>query len=542
MKIPILLLAVLLVSFAVALDGARYLIITTDDLAPTIQPFAEWKQATGLETKVVKLSEIGTDTASIKNYIKQAYNTWPLKPEYVLLVGSPTALPARVYTGQVNYATDHIYSDMEGDLRSELAVGRFPAKSSAQLEVMIAKTMAYAVKPDLTKPDWMLGLTAIVRDYNDTDWPTYWADARMAAELAGQAGFTECDTLSSLRGNDAADVIKCIDSGTGLVLYRGTAGGNWRTPFAVDPAQTSNRKMLPIILSITCETMTLYPNDSMVGEAWLKAGTIGNLKGAVAFFGNTHSASSVAQVRSAVSRGFFTGLFVENIYKLGKAAIRARNQLYAEYPTKTSDYRGFNLLGDPELSIWTATPRRLHVDQPMEISAAPQWILINVYSDSEPVGGATVCASMRSSFCVHDTSDFAGQVLLYVEPRDTGEIRLVVTGQNLIPYDGTIRVVPLTALNAPEPRLSGPVRLTVFPTVFNQTTCFRVTGSTKRGSLLQIINASGRTVRTLPAAFQTIWDGRNDAGQPLPAGVYFCRLLEPCGRYVAKAKFSRLYH
>lgn len=528
------------VAAAVALDGARYLIITTDALAASIRPFAEWKRATGLETKVVTLSEIGADTTSIKNYIRNAYATWPIRPEYVLLVGSPTALPARVYTGQVNYATDNIYSDMTGDLRSELAVGRFPAKSSTQLEVMIAKTLSYEVKPDLSNPYWMLGLTTVVNDYNDSDWPTYWADARMAAELAGQAGFMDCDSLSSQRGHTASDVVSCISDGTGLVLYRGTAGGNWKSPFTVNPALTTNGKMLPIIVSVTCETMTLYPYDSMVGEAWLKAGSVGNLKGAVAFFGNTHSASSVAQVRSAVARGFFTGLFVENIYKLGKATMRAREQLYAEYPNKTSDYRGFNLLGDPDLSIWTKTPKPLQVDQPFEISAAPQWLLINVACDSEPVGGATVCASMKSSVYAHDTTDAAGQAMLYVAPTDTGEMRLVITGQNLIPYDGTIRVVPLSALNSERSQPTGPIRLSALPAVFSQTVRLVLSGLPQAGSLLQIRDAAGRPVRTLVPTPDATWDGRDDAGRPLVAGVYFCRLLDPHGTCRAAVRLTLL--
>ena len=43
---------------------------------------------------------------------------------------------------------------------------------------------------------------------------------------------------------------------------------------------------------------------------------------------------------------------------------------------------------------------------------------------------------------------------------------------------------------------------------------------------LEIVDASGRRVRRLDAADSSdlAWDGRDDAGQPLPAGIYFARL------------------
>jgi len=50
---------------------------------------------------------------------------------------------------------------------------------------------------------------------------------------------------------------------------------------------------------------------------------------------------------------------------------------------------------------------------------------------------------------------------------------------------------------------------------------------------LEIVDLSGRTVRTLldeligPGERTKVWDGRNESGQPVPAGVYFYRLLTP---------------
>lgn len=248
----------------------------------------------------------------------------------------------------------------------ELVVGRFPAKSPAQCSVMVAKTLAYE-KNLAADSLWMCRLTTIVREGGDSDDTIYWNDARCALNLARAAGFG-CDSLSRFQGDDSADVITAIAAGTGIVLFRGIGVVNWFAPFKTEPSLTNNGNKLPIVLSITCATMTYAEGESMVGDAWVKAGTVGDLRGAVAFFGNTYSTYDVViHSRSAVTRGFFTGLFSEGKDQLGWTVLRAKEQPYQEFPTNEGDYRGFNLFGDPALHLWTAAPRPLTVIHPTEI-------------------------------------------------------------------------------------------------------------------------------------------------------------------------------
>ena len=68
-------------------DGADYLIITADDFADELEPLLEWKTLKGYQTSLVTLSEIGSSSSAIKNYIQNAYNTWNPAPTYILLVG-----------------------------------------------------------------------------------------------------------------------------------------------------------------------------------------------------------------------------------------------------------------------------------------------------------------------------------------------------------------------------------------------------------------------------------------------------------------------
>ena len=457
-------------AIAVAEDGARLLIVTTDALYNSILPLAEWRQATGLSTKVVKLSEVGSDTGSIKTYIRNAWDNWPVKPEYVLLVGSNSNLPARYYPGRHGwgYSSDNIYGDVTGDYQEEIPVGRFPAKSTAQLDLMVSKTLQYARTLPANDTVWMRKLTSVCRDAGDSDSLLYWGDIRNAISLAAANGFIAFDSLASSHGHSAQNVVNSVSAGTGLVMYRGDATGNWYTPFEVNPAAATSTGKLPVILSFTCATMSLNAGESMVGDAWVKAGTVAEPKGGVAFFGNTHSASNVARYRSAVCRGFFGGLFTEHRYVLGLSCISAKQQLYSQYPYDTADYRGFNLFGDPCLEIWTGLPLTLTVEHPQEIEPAPQLLHVVVTSGSLPVESALVCASMDSTVYVYGYTNDSGAVDLDINPTNTGTLRLVVTGHNLLPYDGTIAVTNLGVEDRTSLPLAGPAELTAAPAVFGQ--------------------------------------------------------------------------
>lgn len=438
-----LLLLLALATVVFSFDGAKYLIIAADSYYDAVQPLVEWRRASGIQAAVVRTSEVGTDTTAIKAYVRNAWNTWSPPPEYVLLVGSGTQIPARYYRQQQqNYPTwtDNVYADMTGDMRADIFVGRLPATTVAQAQAMVNKVLTYERNPNLVDSLWMRRLTTIVREGGDGADTVYWNNVRRAAQQAGVAGFVAVDSLSYYRGHTAASVINSANRGTGFIVYRGTAVGSWYEPFAVRPSQDTAQGKLPIVLSITCQTLSMLTSEPMLSDSWMRTGTSTLARGAVAFFGNTHtSAADVARQRGAVCRGFFDGIFVDKIDRLGPACVRARQQLWTEYRSDTADYRGFNLLGDPAMYVWTATPRRLDVLHPVTIEPDSQTLEVTVFAGDQPVPGALICASMDSTVYAVATTDNDGRVSFDIAPHE-GELRLVVTGRNLLPYDALIPV------------------------------------------------------------------------------------------------------
>jgi hypothetical protein len=237
--------------------GARYLIITPDDLYGAVQPLVQWKNRMGLKTKVVKLSQIGSSTGSIKAYVDNAYGTWQIKPEYLLLVGAPNYIPF-YYFSTGNCYSDNYYTNMNADIYNEILSGRLNVHNATEAQTMVNKILLYEKTPDLEDSLWFMKACLIVNeDYSIYPPPPYgddsiyWSDIRHAKSWMVSRGYSTIDTLSDLLGNSASTVINRVNQGRAFVLYRGSATNVWYSPFSVDPNQTLNGSRLPIVLSIT---------------------------------------------------------------------------------------------------------------------------------------------------------------------------------------------------------------------------------------------------------------------------------------------------
>jgi Tol biopolymer transport system component len=93
---------------------------------------------------------------------------------------------------------------------------------------------------------------------------------------------------------------------------------------------------------------------------------------------------------------------------------------------------------------------------------------------------------------------------------------------------------------APRTRSIEGAFLTCLPNPFSSTTVIRFSVPEPGHISLRIYDVAGRLVRGLPdgiretGSHEVFWDGRDDRGESLPSGVYFCRL--EAGRHSATGK------
>lgn len=432
----------MLTSVCLGQIGARYLIITHDDYSQALQPLAQWKTQKGLKTMIVPLSLIGNDSTEIRNYILNAYNTWTITPEYVLLVGNPDQLPFPRYDYSGNIGnTDNYYADMTGDFHNEIIPGRFYVFDTLEVQTIVSKVLSYDKAPSAQSRLWLKKGTTIVNEDQDplpAD-SVYYADARYMHVLMNNAGFSHIDSFSEYAGHDSADVIAAINEGRSYIMYRGVAWSIWDWPFwGIYPALMHNGQKLPIVISATCQTV------QGIGYEWLNAGTPEEPKGTVGFFGTTTGLYNAAEFRSALARGTLQSIFCDSLSTLGIAAEQGRLNYYALYGN-ILEYNSWTCLGDPEMTVRTTTPRRIDVahDSVLWVSNDSSIVNINVQYNELPVENALVCMMSRgdSNIYHYGRTDVSGDIQFvdtFEIPGDS--ISITVTGRNLLPYNKIIRV------------------------------------------------------------------------------------------------------
>jgi hypothetical protein len=441
MRKVILLLFGLLIVIEGQQTGARYLIITHDNFYDAVKPLATWKARKGMKSKLVKFSEIGTDSIAIRNYIANAYNTWDIQPKYLLLVGAPNHIP---FPRVNDIFSDNYYTNIEGDIHNEILSGRLTVHDTIEAQTVIKKILQYERKPYTEDSLWFKKACLIVKLDYDPDDSIYWSDAKYAAGLMATAGFVEIDTFVDSLGHNADSIINAVNNGRSIVMFRGSAFNHWPDPFNVDPDLLQNSAKLPIVLSITCQTIGTGSSPAQV-ERWFLTGSPTNLKGASGYFATTTMISGQAYLRSAVAKGFHFALFNNDQKTLGSACEGGRNRVYTMYPYQggLNEYLGYTTIGDPEMNLWTGTPCSLICNHPLNIPIGNVNFTVNVAraSSSSPVSSALVCVIGNLDTTVYqvDTTDIYGNAYFNINPYFPGDtIYVTVTGHNLQPYEGKI--------------------------------------------------------------------------------------------------------
>lgn len=439
---PLLLVLMLpMLLFALSLSaqdsGAPYLIITHDNYYDALLPLAQWKRQKGMKTRVVKLSEIGSDSAQIRNYVVNAFNTWQNRPKYLLLVGNHSQIPFRQFY-YYGYAvrSDNYYTDVTGDFHNEILPGRFWVNDSFEAQTIVAKVVSYEKNPDTLDPWWFKRGMTIVSE--DSEWPPgsdsiYWADARYAHDYMLNSGFVHIDSLSKYLGHDSIDVVSAVNTGCSIILYRGLAGGYWDYPFHIrDVTPLHNGFKLPIVISATCNTV------DYMGREWLSAGTPTSQKGVVGYVASSTLLMEAAEYRSALAKGTLDGFFSGTLTTLGQVVERGRLK-YVELFGNALEYYAWTCLGDPAMHIRTDTPKNIKVTHYPQIWTKES-LTVKVEFNATPVESALVCVMAKDDSSVYYArySDQYGQVSIIDTLYFPDTALITVTGNNLMPAFDTV--------------------------------------------------------------------------------------------------------
>ena len=415
------------------------------------QNLLDWRKERGYTVYSASLTETGSSTTSIKNYIQNAYNTFDPPPEYVALVGDvdgsytvPTYYNGWGHNSYGNECEgDHPYSQLDGgDLIPEVLVGRMSIRTSSELSTVSNKIITYEKATYLENMEDYYERAALAGDPS-TSGNSCAVTKEHVAEILNNHGVQDI-RLKTSGSSWASWMEDQLEEGVLFFNYRGYIGMSGFNNSDVDDA--NNGFKLPFATVLTCGTGSFSEESTTMTEKLFRAGSSNNPKGAVAAIGtatwNTHTLFN-----NIVDMGIYQGLFADEVQTAGAALASGKLALYNTYPGDTDNWvsafsQWNNLMGDPATHLFTDTPIVLSVTHVSEISAGTNFLDILVQDENENIiENARVTLWYRfMGSPLNEFSDNNGMVTIDLAGLSAASFTITVTKNNHQPYSGSVAV------------------------------------------------------------------------------------------------------
>jgi ribosomal protein S27E/flagellar basal body rod protein FlgC len=488
----------------------KYLILTTAPLMDELTPLAAWKQRKGLTTEIVDVNTIynnqtfdGYDSPDeLRNFITYMHQN--LGTEYVLLAGDYDTVPPRMchdpdpyygaddgeipadsYYACIDEGTtwdddgDHIYGELGDldDIYPDIVVGRVAINSEAKMRSWVEEMINYECNPPLSH--WTNKVILIgpnVHNEGDgAEQSEYFYDNYLKYIYGSFDKYYESSDVGEPLVK--SEIINSINQGTTFLNYLGHGGPTvWTYNYGYnvlfdkgDVNKFKNGRLKPVVYAMSCLTGWFDdPSDSgygnfgdCIGETYTE--NVEN--GGIGYIGSART--SVGSVGSGYGP-FATGLqedFIRQLgqynFILGEAYTEGKKHYSESFGSIFTDSRTsgevqacwleINLLGEPELPLWTATPQRFNITNVTSDNS----LMISICNETnEPVVDATVCLQAKAALggidklLVQQTST-SGETVFDITGLPV-KVNLTVTKINHIPY---LETITLRDMIPPESKL-----------------------------------------------------------------------------------------
>jgi len=503
-----------------SVDGC-YLVISTQSGIDAVSDLIEWKNRKGFEVVTGVIPGIGSTASEIDTYIENAFNTWPVPPEYILLVGDADVVPSPVYS---RHSADNIYGVIGTGCVPSIHVGRLSGENSSDLEYEAWKIVQHEMYPFEGDSSWFqrgisLGHTEFTA--NSWDYMEYMRAASMSPVwLCANGGITP--TVASLTEaiNHGASILGMCGHGDVTTIYPPS--------FRVsDIAALSNGRKLPWFALVACQ-VGMFDGHYCFCEALMGEGSIGDARGGIGAMGPT--TNSPYGAADSLVKWIFKGYFQEEVHHMGAVTDWSKNEVYNYYGSSAVDNNHMHMLfGCPEMDIYydTAPLTVITCDYPDPV--VPGTHTFSVSCGGTPLEDALVAVkiqdSLSGSWMASDYSDASGNVSLTIPSFGaSADVYVTATAFNKSPY----LYQTVTGIEQQDQSAGPGLRIGSSPC--SGALCVFCVVPAGTSAALDFFDLSGRVVSAMPlntgtdGEIQAVWDGTDNNGNRVASGVYYCRL------------------
>ncbi len=373
-----------------------YIAIVHSSLAAAIQPLLDHRAAASLRVAKVDVQDIYdlysgglVNPEAIRSFLSYAYHNWNAggpRPRYVLLVGDghydfknvtntpqlnlipPYLVPVDPWLGET--AADNRYVSFDGpdDFMPEMAIGRIPAQTAAEVTAAVNKILAYE-NPSLT-PDgaWQNMVTFVADRANDPagnfqaisdevrlNWlPTTYNNRHIYWQTDYTVAYPNMNDAIKVAFNDS--IMLQWFGHASRFLWGSTQVFSFYSVPNIPTGATSTQQQWPFSIDYSCWTgyfMNLFNSGGYyrtVGEALLL--TPG--KGSVAVL--APSGQHVGSALLILNQVLVKSVFQDRILPVGDAVNAAKSYYYANASAWYDVIDTSVLFGDPAMPLRLPAP------------------------------------------------------------------------------------------------------------------------------------------------------------------------------------------
>ncbi|MFH1010937.1 MAG: C25 family cysteine peptidase [bacterium] len=413
--------------------------------------YIEWKFDKGFRPVFVTTTQTGSTAALIKAYIQQAYDTWPIPPTFVLLIGDSGPIPAWTGSGEGSPKTDLNYSMLEGtDYWPDVDLGRWSVADLTDITNIIMKTRTYELNTMTGGvANWQKRAVFMASEDNYT--VSEGTHNFVITNYLQPDGYT-CDRLYCHTYSATTQQVRdAHNAGRSLSTYSGHGAETYWADgpvFYQSDVNNLTNTVYPYVQSYSCVTGNFTYSSECFMETWIRDdhAAIGAMGSSVTSY---WTEDDILEKR--VFEGFCANVNAgqENQTWMGGMMNYGKIRYYAYFGNTSTTRRYFemyNIMGDASVDLWTAIP--------VDISVTHDAVLfIGMTTFDVTVSGISDWALV----CVHDENDeiYSSQYLfangtatmnLGTGATTTGTLHITVTGHDCDPYQAAI---PITVQSGP---------------------------------------------------------------------------------------------